>query len=185
MHELDRIYEIYKLKQVYRQTQINNRKESTAEHIYSSIILAQYFLKKIDQKLDENKVIKLILYHDLCEIYAGDVYTLKRTKKTDEDEQKAVNKLITTLPKEISNDLKIYWDEYLKQETLEAKFSKAIDVFDPIINEMHNETLWKKFCFTEKLLREMKEPYIKEFPKLIEFFEDLIIEFKKRKIIQK
>lgn len=60
---------------------------------------------------------------------------------------------------------------------------KAIDVLDPTINEMHNHKLWKKYNFTEKVLREMKEPYVNEFDETKDFFEEIVKEFDKRKLI--
>ena len=94
MHELDRIFELYKLKQVNRNTNVLLRKESTAEYVFSSMILAQYFLKKI-KGLNENKVMKLLLYHDLVEVYAGDNYTFDvgELKKKELDEEAAAEKL--------------------------------------------------------------------------------------------
>lgn len=182
MHEIDRLFELYKLKEVYRKTEISKRNESTAEHIYSSLILAQYFLKKV-KGLNENKVMKLILYHDLCEIYAKDTFTLERTNETDKKEQKAIEKLSKIIPQELSKEILEYHKEYVEQKTIEAKFARAIDVLDPTINEMHNHKLWKKYNFTESVLRSMKEPYVNEFKETKEFFEDIVIEFKKRKLI--
>jgi putative hydrolases of HD superfamily len=184
MHEIDQLYELYKLKQVNRKTVILKRNESTAEHIYSTIMLAKYFLKKI-KDLDENKVINLILYHDLCEIYAGDTFTSERTEITNRKEQEATIKLSKIIPTELSKEFLDYWNEWLAQETNEAKFAKAMDKLDPPINELYNMHKWKEYGYTEKMLRKTKEKYLLPFPELIDFFEEMIIEYKKRGLIKK
>lgn len=183
MNELDKIYELYKLKKVNRKTEIENRFESTAEHIYSSLILAQILLKKINEQLDENKIMKMILYHDLCEIYCGDTHTLKRTKKTNLDEKNATVKIVQISPIEISKDIKKYNQEFVKGKSREAKFVKAVDALDPIINELKNPPLWKKHGYDERTIRKTKEPHINEFFELKEFFEYIILELKNKKII--
>jgi putative hydrolase of HD superfamily len=185
MNEFDKIFELYKLKHVYRKTEVKDRYESTAEHIYSSLILAQVLLKKINEDLDENKIMKMILYHDLCEIYSGDTHTLERTHETDLAEDKATKKIVEVSPKEIANDIKEYNKEFVERKTREAKFAKAIDVLDPTFNEMKNPSLWKRHGFSEKVFREMKEPYIKDFPELVDFFESIVSEFKNRKLFVK
>lgn len=61
-----------KLKSVYRFSSVDNRKESTAEHTWSAMILADFFLTKTEIKLDRLKIYELLMYHDVAEIYARD-----------------------------------------------------------------------------------------------------------------
>jgi putative hydrolase of HD superfamily len=184
MHNLDRIFEAYKLKQVNRNTNVLARKESTAEHVFSSLILAQYFLKKI-KGLDENKVMKLLLYHDLVEVYAGDKYTFdeEELKKKEKDEEKAAEKLLQTLPQELVSDFQLSWAEWRKGSSKEVKFCRAIDVLDPAINELERPEAWKKFGYTENKFRDTKKGFIAEFPEMVAFMEEMIVELKKRGII--
>ena len=56
MEELKQLSHLYNLKQVHRQTSAGNRKESVADHVYSSLILALYFLNKIKHKLNYETV---------------------------------------------------------------------------------------------------------------------------------
>jgi len=186
MHEIDKIYEWYKLKQVNRYTNVLARKETASEHVYSSLILAQYFLKKI-KGLNESKVMKILLYHDLCEVYSGDVYSFdkKELEEKGRAENEAVKKLLKTLPREIVPDFEESWKEWKERKTRESKFCKAIDVIDPAINELWRPEAWKKFGYTEKKFRETKEPYIQQFPELKQFLEEMIIEYKKRGLIVK
>ena len=73
MNLVEKIYLPYLLKKVNRAASNGNRKETTAEHTYSTLILAEYFLKK-HPHINKEKVMQIILYHDFVEIYAGDTF---------------------------------------------------------------------------------------------------------------
>jgi len=184
MDFLDKLYTIYELKEVERTGLVKERHESTAEHTYSSIALAEYFLKK-HPKLDELRVIKLILYHDFAEIHAGDTFILDDKKRENkiEKEDAAMKTLKKELPKETAAEMKTVWKEYKENKTDEAKFARAMDALDPIVHVIHQPEEWKKYGFTEKKLRAYKEPYVKDFPVLLKFFNEMIEELKKRKVI--
>jgi hypothetical protein len=95
-----KILQSYKLKQVARNCSnfyfdskeniTYNRKETTAEHIYSSQKLADYFIFSIKEfsSLDRLKVYDLLLYHDDIEIETEDTCisdSIKRKTKDDEE----------------------------------------------------------------------------------------------------
>ena len=69
---------INKLKTVYRFARAGDRHESSAEHSWGALMLADYFMTRMerdgaDTKLDRLKVYELIMYHDLVEIETGDI----------------------------------------------------------------------------------------------------------------
>lgn len=71
--------EIYKLKTILRKGWVMRkacekcgRYESDAEHTFSMAILAYEIMKRENLKLNEGKVLKLALIHELCEIDPGD-----------------------------------------------------------------------------------------------------------------
>jgi putative hydrolase of HD superfamily len=186
MDFLEKLYVPYKLKDVDRSGLVRDRHESVAEHTYSSLVIARYFLKK-HPRLDRERVLKMILYHDFGEIITGDTFILdgegRKTKLERED--LAVKKLGARLPKEIRDDLQAAWKEYMAGKTMEAKFCLAIDALDPIINVMHRPGEWKKYGFTEKKLRETKQHYFEDFPVLMRFFNRMVGSLKKKKVIPK
>jgi 5'-deoxynucleotidase YfbR-like HD superfamily hydrolase len=53
MKEKDKLYTFYKLKEVERTNKVKERQESSAEHTYSCIILAKYFLNKTEKIIPE------------------------------------------------------------------------------------------------------------------------------------
>ena len=73
IEDILKLKRINKLKFVERRNSVGERKESPAEHSWSCLIIADYFIDKIKQKLDKLKVYNLLIYHDLVEIESGDI----------------------------------------------------------------------------------------------------------------
>jgi putative hydrolases of HD superfamily len=86
MSDIQKLREIYKLKQVYRLNSVGNRKESSAEHTWSCLMLAEFFLEQ-HSKLNKSKVFELILFHDLVEIEAGDTQLAPGVSREDKIEK--------------------------------------------------------------------------------------------------
>jgi len=185
MENYEKLFTPFKLKNIERKGIVNNRQESTAEHIYAAIMVAKYFLKKTMQKIDKEKVFSLILYHDLPEIHAGDTFILdKEGQKTQKHrEQKSFEKLLKELPKELIPEFKESWQEFSEQKTIESRFVKAIDELEAVIHNTQHPELWKKYGFTEKKLRKYKEHHFTEFPEIVEFFNKMVEALKKKQII--
>ncbi len=186
MDELNKLHHLFLLKEVERTAcGVNGRAESVAEHTYSSLMLALYFLPKIEQKLDELKVLKMILFHDVVEIEAGDTYTYdeKANIGKPERESKAAEVFAEKLPEHLANDWLLLWNEFEEKKTPEARFCNAIDKFDPIMHSLmhslHKSENWKEGKIMEELLRKKKEHLFAEFPVLHEAFETFIDHAKK------
>lgn len=74
--EIEFTIEIEKLKNIFRRTKhiYDNKYENDAEHSWHIAVMAMIFKDYVDFEIDELKVIKMLLVHDLVEIYAGDTY---------------------------------------------------------------------------------------------------------------
>ena len=108
-----------KLKTVYRFSSVENRKESTAEHSWSCLILADFFLSRINFNLDRLKVYELLMYHDVVEIEAGDSPlhpNIKRVNKS-EKEKKAMKLLHKELPTPLNDKFLKLFTEFEEQKT--------------------------------------------------------------------
>lgn len=131
----DFYYEIYKLKKVLRRgmilRNIPNRTESDSEHCFSMMIFALELLHKNDLSLDELKVLKMIAYHELGEVYVGDITIVDNVSKEEKylKEKKAIEKISkeADMP-EIEN----LWLEFEENKTNEAKFVKMVDKCDGV-----------------------------------------------------
>lgn len=178
-----KLRKFYELKRIERANTVAGgkvrRKESPAEHSWSCLILADYFLSKIKgPQLDRLKVYELLMYHDVVEIEAGDINLLneQERKHKAEREKKAAHVLHQHLPAELGKKFLALFHEYEEGKTKEAKFAKAIDALDAEIHELDYKEDWKGW--TEDFLRKKKGPLFEEFPELQEAFEE-IMEFVK------
>lgn len=157
------ILEINKLKLVLRNTTtFPGRKESTAEHSWSvsmiTIILMDDLKKEFPQ-IDELKIIKLALIHDLVEIYAGDVtaFDAEARKNKIKDENEALEKLVKIYP-EFGKQLSNLWHESEQKETIEAKIAKAADAICPIFLRLQFKQSYLPFNIKTEDLDRTKAP---------------------------
>lgn len=171
MSDIQKLREIYKLKQVYRMNSVGNRKESSAEHTWSCLMLAEFFLEQ-QHKLNKSKVFELLLFHDVVEIEAGDHPIspgISREEKMQK-EKDAAKSISKKLPKEFGRKYLKLFKEYEEAKTPEAKFAKAIDAFDAELHEMDYKKDWKGW--TEEFLRKSKEKYFADVPIIKKAFEE-------------
>ena len=136
--------EIYELKNVLRKGWIRysvtseyDRYESDAEHTFSMAMLALEIMEKEKLDLNQEKVLKMILVHELGEIDFGDSihifdYTKdadKRRKEKHDAEMNCVKRIAENYHLSSILDL---WEEFEKKESKEAIFVQEMDRFDAI-----------------------------------------------------
>jgi putative hydrolase of HD superfamily len=172
--EISKFRVFNKLKSVYRFNSVGERKESTAEHSWGCLILADFFLTKIEQKIDRLKVYELLMYHDVVEIEAGDSILHPDIKNIGkkELELKSAKILVKKLPQTLS---KKYWGmfvEFEAQKTIESKFAKAIFALEAEIHELDYKQDWKGW--TAEFLVSKKRPLFNDFPELESTFDDIV-----------
>ncbi len=175
MEDIKQLQYLFKLKEVTRSGKVGERAESTAEHVWSTMLLAQYFMNRFDLDLDRLKVFEIALYHDVVEIESLDTFILDdEAKKTQEDREKeAIEKIKQTMPEGLSDYADIV-DEFEGLESDEAKFVRAVDAIEPMIHWLDYKEDWTEFGFTEENLRKWKEKRVAVFPDLLNFFNNLI-----------
>lgn len=172
MKDLQSLRKFYELKNVERTAKVGTRRESPAEHTWSALILADYFLSQMkNPKLDRLKVYELLMYHDVVEIEAGDVNLLDEQKRKHkaEREKQAAHVLHQHFPLELGKKFLILFQEYEAGNSIEARFAKAVDALDAEIHELDYKENWKGW--TEEFLRRKKGPLFEEFPELKKVFE--------------
>lgn len=171
---IQRFRVVNRLKSVYRLNSVGDRKESSAEHSWSALLLADLLLEHVHPPLDRLKVFELLLYHDVVEIEADDVPLapgVDRSKK-QELEFAAIKTLQSLLPDFTAKRLKSLFDEYELLSSAEARFAKAVDALDALIHEMDYKVDWKGW--SREFLVEKKAVYFKEFPKIESLFFALL-----------
>lgn len=103
------------------------RKESIAEHIYGTLMLAIAIDSEYKLDLDMLKVLKMLSLHELEEILMPD-YTIRSNITIDEKRKngkKSVEKVVDGLIKK--EDIINLLDEFNERESKEAKFCYLID----------------------------------------------------------
>lgn len=174
IEDVSKIRTMYKLKEVYRNAFVGKRHESSAEHTWSALVLADYLLTEHDFELDKGKVFELILYHDAVEIIAGDtpINDVEGRKVKEELEKKAIIELSNKIPKNMGKRVVSLFHEFEAKESREAKFAKMIDALDAIIHEMDYPEDWKGW--TEKMVRGHYEKRFTEFVETKVLFEEIM-----------
>ncbi|MBW2983236.1 HD domain-containing protein [Candidatus Woesearchaeota archaeon] len=181
VHEAYRVAR--RLKEVERYGEVAGRRESAAEHVFSSMVLARLLLPKVSAGLDEHHVLLLLLYHDLVESEAGDVFILDEDESKEAREDEAARAIRDRLPAKVSEEFWSCWREFCGQSSLEARFVKAVDQLDPMFHSLEQPELWARYGFTAEKLRDKKGSYMKAFPELERLFEDLLAYAEERGII--
>jgi HD domain protein len=156
------------MKKINRQTKIIglNRRENDAEHSWHIATMSMFLQHYSKSKVDVNKVIQMLLIHDLVEIFAGDTFAYDSSGYEDKykRESDAMEKLKTYLSKEMGDMLESLWMEFENMESNESKFANAMDRLQPMLSNIccgeHSTWVEKKIKLSQVLKR---MEIIKEF----------------------
>lgn len=102
---------------------LGSGKESVAEHVLRAIFIG-YALCKLEPDVDELRVLKICLVHDLPEARTGDMNYVSK-KYVTVDEEKAVQELTDTLF--FGDDIKGAIDEFNGKKTRESLLARDAD----------------------------------------------------------
>jgi putative hydrolase of HD superfamily len=102
---------------------LGSGKESVAEHILRTLFIG-YSLCKLDPSVDELKVLRMCLVHDLPEARTGDMNYMYK-KYVTVDEEKAVRELTETLP--FGDEIKAVLAEFNEKKTRESLLAHDAD----------------------------------------------------------
>ncbi len=127
-----------KLKDMLRQGAVQwkvdkPRLESIAEHIYGAIILAISLKDELNVEVNLDRVVKMLAVHELEELFIGDLTPLDNVDKNSlkADVRK---KIAGILHKIVAKDeILSLVDEFNLVATLEAKFAKAMDKLECVL----------------------------------------------------
>ncbi|MEV0352929.1 HD domain-containing protein [Nonomuraea sp. NPDC050680] len=151
--------EIDKLKRIIRRNHLmdGSRRENDAEHSWYVGMLAMVLGEHAPPGTDIQRVVSMLLVHDLVEIDAGDtfVYDTAAVAAQPAAERAAADRIFALLPGEQGAAMRALWDEFEARETPEAKFARALDRFAPILANHHTEGgTWPLFKVTAAQVKE-------------------------------
>jgi putative hydrolases of HD superfamily len=184
-----KILELYKLKRIPRNSTneytdkkdniFYKRRETTAEHVYSSDRLSDFFLITEPEfsGLDRLRVHDLLMYHDDVEIITTDIGISEREKRLykEKAELEAIPILSQRLPQGLDKKLLDCDAEFRGKITPESKFANAIDKMDALVHELQYPMDWGPKGFDEKNVRDWFSPAFEYSPTFIRYFEKMIL----------
>lgn len=177
--DIEFIVELDKMKSILRQTSIigEERREDDAQHSWHISLMAMILSEYTNEKVDLLKVIKMLLTHDLVEIFAGDTFCYDEVGNLDKREREvaAAEKIFGMLEADKGKELRALWDEFEEINTAEAKFATAMDRLQPMLNNYHNEGgTWKKFDISQADIYKRISPVKESSDQLWEFVEYMV-----------
>ena len=179
--QLSFVREIDKMKTELRKNIIidQSRRENDAEHSWHIAVMAMLFREYTEEpdKIDLPQVIKMLLVHDIVEIYAGDTfcYDEAANKTKAAREQASADKIFALLPADQALELRKLWEEFEALETPEAYYAKSMDVLQPVF--LHYSTcgkIWREEGITLAQVRKRIAPLERGIPKMWTFMQHLL-----------
>ena len=153
---LNFLIEVGKLKRMPRRGWIligQKNPETVGEHTFHEAIMTWLLAQKRGINLNIERIIKMVLVHDICELYAGDITPyddilpknkkewpklfdkwprfsksrkVKNFLKKHKKEKTASIKLVTKLPPATKKEIMNLWLDYEKGLTKEGRFAKQV-----------------------------------------------------------
>jgi len=156
------LIEVDRLKTVLRASTLAavERRENDAEHSWHLALMVPVLAEYADEPIDVGHTVKLVVVHDLVEIYAGDTPLYDDELRTSQVERElaAADRLFGLLPDDQAREFRALWDEFEARETPEARFAKAIDRLEPnLLNWMAAGGTWRTPGVTADTVRTRTE----------------------------
>ncbi len=159
--KLNFLTEIEKLKEVYRGNAVlsGNRNENSAEHTWHTVMMAWLLSDRFEVKeVDQLRIFKMLLVHDIVEIDHGDQNVFLRVAAQDEKEKACAARVFGLLPEVDNEELHGLWAEFESQATTEARYAKAIDAMQPLLNHyVTGDERYNELNLTRSMVIEKKQ----------------------------
>lgn len=142
-----------KLKSVLRASRLHDgaRFENSAEHSWHVMLYAYVLADQADPAVQIDRVLKMLLLHDIVEIDAGDnpIHGVVDKATQHAQEQAAADRLFGLLPDDQRASFRALWEEFEAAETPDAIFAKSIDRLQvPVGNLANGGESWRDYNVT-------------------------------------
>ena len=174
---VDFVLELDKLKAVTRKVKPLglDRYENSAEHSWQLALLATSLVRYADAPVDLDRVIRMLLVHDVGEIGTGDTMFFVEEGLADRKagELRAVTRIFGLLPEGQGAELLALWQEFEEAATPEARFAHAVDRAMPVLLNLANDgQSWRENGIAyETVLRKVGPPVRAGCPSLWAYLE--------------
>lgn len=152
-----------RLKSVLRATKIldASRRENSGEHSWHIALYAMVLAEHANRPVSIDRVIKMLLIHDLVEIDVGDVPVHAQggaahgSAETQAAEARAADRIFGLLPADQRDEFRALWDEFEAAESDDAVFAKSVDRVQPVICNLETGGgTWPEFNVTRQQLED-------------------------------
>lgn len=152
-----------RLKSVLRATTLvdGSRRENSGEHSWHLTLYAMILADQAAPGVDINRVIRMLILHDLVEIDVGDVPihsaggTAHASEATRAAESQAADRIFGQLPPDLGPTLRALWEEFEAAQTPDAVFAKSLDRVQPVMaNLMSGGGTWTTYAVTAQQLED-------------------------------
>ncbi len=136
--------------------------ESVAEHSWRAALMALCLEQELPE-VEVDRVIRMLLIHDLGEAVTGDIPSFLKTAADEATEEEAVERRLAPLPEALRLEFTGLFREMEELATPEARLFKVIDKLEAVIQ--HNESpisTWEALEY--QLQREYGQREAKWFP---------------------
>ncbi len=130
----------------------------------------------------------MLLIHDIVEIDAGDtfIYDTQKSHNNTEEERKAAERIFGLLPDGQASELIAIWEEFEEQKTDEAKFARAMDRLEPLLqNVSNNGGTWNEFGINFDKVYQKKQVINQGSSRIWDYAEQLINDSVEKGILKK
>ena len=173
------LIEIDRLKGVLRQTLLcdASRRENSAEHSWHLAIMATVLAEHAQPAVEMEKVLGMLLVHDLVEIDAGDTFAYDTAANTDraERERRAADRIFGLLPEDQRSELRALWEEFEAGDSPESRAAVALDRMQPLLLNHHTDGgSWRTHGVKRAAVLRRMDPIRTAFPALWPMVEDIV-----------
>jgi putative hydrolase of HD superfamily len=178
--QIEFLVEIDKLKNVLRRSYLSadpTRRENSVEHSWHIMVMATILQEHCPDSIDINRVIKMLLIHDIVEIDAGDVSVYKRQNSTAiaAKEKSAADRIFGLLPDDQCQGFLELWNEFEARSTADARFARAVDRLEPLIQNYYTQgKTWRLDGITYDKVIAINQKIVGSSPSLWKFASSLI-----------
>ena len=147
------VNEADKLKHIHRATRIGSgsRQENSGEHSWHIMMFALILADFAEDDIQIDRVLQMLLLHDLVEIDAGDVPihaapSAEQLAAIEAEEQAAAKRIFGLLPDAQGDAMLSIWQEFEAADSKDARFAKAMDRVQPaLLNLMNGGGSWLEY----------------------------------------
>ena len=145
--------------------------ESVADHTFSMAIMGMVFSDL--ENYNTEKILKIILLHDLVESITGDI-TPEQISKEEKTvlENNTMKKILNDLPTSLQKQYIVLWDEYQSNNSKEAKIVHQLDKLEMVLQaKIYSDEGYSKEkldSFFNSARNEIHDP------KLLELFKKIL-----------